>query len=272
MKHYLIALDMDGTLMYDWTTLLPETIDGIKRLKQQGHTFVIATGRPFRSTEKFYDLLELDTPMINYNGGIISSKNDPNFEEQLIWLEKNSILDVMNRHNAIINNAFCEIKDDIYLLKDDPRLYNFLHLENGAKLHIGDFVDILPGPTNGCILLCDLNHAQTIEDDIKKRYPGKLLARNWGSPEQAIIELYTPKTNKGEALLKVADYLGFKQEDIIAFGDGINDFELIQTAGWGVAMINGVDALKHTADDITHYDHKHNGVIRYLDDYLQNTK
>ena len=272
MKKYLIALDLDGTLLYDWTTLKPSTANYLKALQEAGHTLVIATGRPFRSSERFYDQLGLNTPMINYNGGIITSKHDPHFKEQTIWLEKEAILEVFSTHKHVILNAFCEIKDDVYLLEDDPKLYDFLHLENGARLFLGPFEKTLPGPTNGFIIIAQKDAGEHIVNHVNSHYQGVLMARSWGDHEVAILELYTPKTNKGEALSFVAQSLGFSLADVIAFGDGINDFELLKVAGWGVAMKNGVEDLKAQADDVTPWTNKEDGVIRYLDAYLKSNK
>lgn len=47
------------------------TISTIKKVRQAGHTVLIATGRPYRMAEKFYQQLELDTPMINFNGSLV---------------------------------------------------------------------------------------------------------------------------------------------------------------------------------------------------------
>lgn len=267
-KKKLIVLDLDGTLLYDWTTLKDSTADYLIELQKQGHTLVIATGRPFRSSEPFYDRLKLTTPMINYNGGIVSSKHDDAFEDQAVWLEKEAILEVFETHKENILNAFCEIKDDVYLLKDDPELYDFLHLENGARLFIGAFEHILPGPTNGFIIIARKEAGDAIVEHVNQTYKGVLMARSWGDHDVAILELYTPKTNKGEALKTVAAYLGFSLEDTIAFGDGINDFELLSVAGWGVAMKNGVEPLKALANDITEKTNKDDGVVHYLKRYL----
>lgn len=272
MKKHLIALDLDGTLLYDWTTLKSSTVSYLTSLQEAGHTLVIATGRPFRSSERFYDQLGLKTPMINYNGGIITSKHDPHFQEQTIWLEKEAILNVFTTHKDVILNAFCEIKDDVYLLEDDPNLYDFLHLENGARLFLGPFERTLPGPTNGFIIIAKKEAGNAIVEHVNASYQGILMARSWGDHDVAILELYTPKTNKGEALKFVADYLGFALEDVIAFGDGINDFELLNVAGWGVAMRNGVEDLKNQADDVTTWTNKEDGVIRYLEQYLNKNK
>ncbi|NCD07620.1 MAG: hypothetical protein EOL97_16040, partial [Spirochaetia bacterium] len=65
------------------------------------------------------------------------------------------------------------------------------------------------------------------------------------------------------------DYYDMNYDQVISFGDGYNDIEMIRDARLGVAMLNGVDDLKIVARDITTYDHDHDGIAHYLIDYFK---
>lgn len=264
MKRKLIAIDLDGTLLQDWETVSSETVSYLKTLKEAGHILVIATGRPFRSSIDFYDAIGLDTPLINYNGGLVTSKHDKNFKDYSLYIEKDHIVDIFDKTKAHIENAFCEIKDDIYLLKEDERIEPLLHNFNGAKLHVGEFEQTLPGPTNGFIIIAKKNEGKFIEDYIKEHHKEAVLSRNWGDKYRYIIEVFTPKTNKGNALKYVAEYYNIPREDIIAFGDAHNDLEMIEFAGVGVAMANAIDELKAIADIVTEKTNLEDGLIDHL--------
>lgn len=272
MEKYLIALDLDGTLLKDWQTISDETIKYLKELKEEGHTIVLATGRPFRSSEKFYDQLDLDTPLINYNGGYVTSKNDPDFVPFSLTVEKEKVIDVFTKNKEFIHNAFGEIKDDIYLLREEEEIKPLLHLFNGARLFVGDFKDTLKSDTNGFIIIANKGDGQYIESYINETYPGEILCRNWGNEYKYIIEMFTADTNKGNALEYVANYLGFKRENIIAIGDAHNDIEMLKYAGHGVAMANAQDSLLEVADEINQYTNLENGVAKYLKDFFENKK
>jgi Cof subfamily protein (haloacid dehalogenase superfamily) len=269
MKKYLISLDLDGTLLYDWETISKETLNYIKELKKQGHQFVIATGRPYRSSVEFHNQLGLDTPLINYNGGLVTSKSDPYFNEYSLTVKKEYVIDIFENNKQYIKNAFAEVKDDIYLLHDTEEIRPLLHHFNGSRLFVGNIKDILDQDTNGSIIIANEGQGKYIEDYVKNNYKGKVLSRNWGNEYESIIELFTPKTNKGLALKYVASYLGYKKEDIIAFGDGHNDIEMIEFAGLGVAMKNGHEELIEVADIVLDYNNKEDGVIKFLKNYLK---
>jgi len=266
MKKYLIALDLDGTLLYDWQTLKDETKDFLMDVKSKGHELVIATGRPYRSSIEYYNRLELDTPLINYNGGLITWKNNPEFEEVNVTVDRDAVIDIFNKNEAYIRNAFCEIKDDIYVMENTEEIQPLLHFFNGARLFSGSFEETLPKDegANGFIIVANKHQGQHIEEYVKKHYPNKLMTRNWGNEYEFIIELYTPKTNKGIALKHVADTLGFKREDVIAFGDGHNDIEMLEYAGTGIAMNNAHEELLKVADIHLKESHQENGIEKYL--------
>lgn len=269
MKRYLIAIDLDGTLLKDWENVSEETIKYLKEVKEKGHEIVIATGRPFRSTEAFYDAIGLDTPLINYNGGLVSSKKDPNFEGYSLRVDFDAILDIFENNKQYIHNAFGEIGDDIYLWEDTDEIKPLLHNFNGARLFVGEFKDILKEPTNGFIIIANKGEGHHIEQYVKSKYSETVLFRNWGNEYRFIIELFSPETNKGRALKYVSEYLGFDREDIIAFGDGHNDIEMLEFAGLGVAMKNAHDSLLHVADEVTEFKNHEDGLIKHLKKILE---
>jgi Cof subfamily protein (haloacid dehalogenase superfamily) len=268
MTRYLIALDLDGTLLQDWKSMSPNTISYLRGLSDAGHTIVIATGRPFRSSERFYDQLGLTTPIINYNGGLITNKHDPDFPRFNLSIPRDYLIDIHKRNESIIENAFGEVLDDIYLWKDTDKIRPLLHYFNGATLTVGPFDEILRHDPNGFLVVCHDGLAHRLEDDIATRYDGKLLARNWGADYDHVVEIYTPDTSKGRGLAYVAEHLGFERENIIAFGDAHNDIEMLEYAGWGVAMHNAQDVLKAHADDVTTRSNTEDGLIDYLKRWL----
>ena len=270
MKKYLFALDLDGTLLYDHETITENTKAYLKQLIKEGHQVVIATGRPFRSTERFHQELGLKTPVINYNGGLVTSKHDDNFQPYSITIDRKHILDIFNNNKNHIENCFGEVEDDIYLYQHteavDPLLHNF----NGARLFVGDLNEILMHDTNGFLIIAKKGQAKAIENYVEHNLQGKVLCRNWGAFYNYVIELYTPQTNKGRGLKYVAEHLGINPDNIVAFGDAHNDIEMLKYAGHGVAMKNAQDELKAHADAVTDYTNLEDGLIKYIQKYLEN--
>lgn len=78
------------------------------------------------------------------------------------------------------------------------------------------------------------------------------------------IEVMGEGATKGTALTWLCEHLGERLADAWAFGDNINDIPMLQTAGHGMAMINGEPEDREAADAITEYDNDHDGVARTI--------
>ncbi len=263
---YLILLDLDGTTLYDWQTLNDETIAVIRQVKALGHIVCIVTGRPYRSSKIFYDKLQLDTPIINYNGALIHHPHNHHFDEITREIDLNNILKVFNDISHLIENAFCEYYEDIYLYKMSEDIMPLIHPE-GGNIIAGDFKQTLKLNPNGFVLLTYPNKHNEVGKYLDENFKGILNYRNWGGEYSQIIEIYTPETSKGIGLNYLSTYFEIPKEKILAFGDGENDVEMIRNAGIGVAMANAVDSVKKEAQHITK-SNSENGVATFLKEFF----
>ena len=84
------------------------------------------------------------------------------------------------------------------------------------------------------------------------------------------IEISKKGVSKYGAISRLADILNIDNENIIAFGDGLNDLDMIKNCGVGVALKNALPEVKDLADYVTKYDHDDDGVIEFLKEYLNN--
>src|SRR5690625_1629015 len=75
-KKHLIALDLDGTLLTDSKEISARNKQMIFSAVEAGHIVVIATGRPHRASINYYHELNIDTPMVNFNGALIHHPKD----------------------------------------------------------------------------------------------------------------------------------------------------------------------------------------------------
>ena len=73
---------------------------------------------------------------------------------------------------------------------------------------------------------------------------------------------------KGQAVLWLADYLGIPREQTMAFGDSMNDESMIVQCGYGVAMCNGLEYIKHKADFVTRKSNDEDGIADFLESFV----
>lgn len=258
-KKYLIAVDMDGTLLNSNHQISTETKEYLKNLAKDGHKIIISSGRPIRGIISYYQELELTTPIICYNGSYIYPGQENDFPEYCFAFPKEKILQIINDIGYDkLDNIVLETNKDIYFLKDDESLDVFFTKKN-MNVHIGKIEDNLNEDTMTMLIkIKDVKYNDTIQSAIDKHPNIKL--RFWSGKWYHISEIYFDSINKGQALKKIADYYNINQDHIIAFGDATNDIELLSFAGTGIAMINAEDELKEFSDKISEFDNNHNGI------------
>ena len=268
MKKYLIALDMDGTLLNSQHQISTETSNYLRKLAKEGHKIIISSGRPIRGIRTFYNELELDTPAICYNGAYIYPGQEKNFPEYCFSFSQDKIKEIIKDISyAYLDNVILETNKDIYLLHDDEELDVFF-TKKEMNVHFGLIEDNLFENTMTMLIkVKDPKYSNLVQKSINKHPEIKL--RFWSGKWYDISEIYYDFINKGKALEKIATFYNIAKENIIAFGDASNDIELIKYAGIGIAMKNAEDELKQVADIITEEDNNHNGIKKALEKLLQ---
>lgn len=260
-KPYIIAFDMDGTLLNDKKKICFRTLHYLRKLSRQGHKIVLASGRPSRALWQYYNKLHLKTPMICYNGAYLFSPHDKNFKPIEFQFPRNIIINCVEDLKEFILNVMCETETEIWVDKPDRYLAKFFWYQN-MEIHVGELKDTLKKDPMTCIIQTPVEYTNTSKiDQIVEKYPG-IGARFWtGSP---YFELYYKTTSKGASLEKVEKYYNIPNERVIAFGDAENDVEMLSHAGISIAMKNGKESLKKYAKIVTSKDNNHNGIYDTL--------
>lgn len=266
MDKHLIALDLDGTLLRDDKTISDKTKKVISKAKEQGHVVMIATGRPFRSSEMYYHELNLDTPIVNFNGAFVHHPKDQNWGIHHSPLEISVAKDIVDACNSFeFYNIIAEVIDDVYLHYHDEKL---LDLFSFGDPHIttGDLRKFLNASPTSMLIHSEENQVKKIRSYLADVHAEVIEHRSWGAPFP-VIEIIKRGLNKAVGLKTTSEYFDIPPSRIIAFGDEDNDLEMLEYAGCGVAMENGIDEVKNVANDVT-LSNEEDGVAHYLNDLL----
>lgn len=268
MEQHLIIIDLDGTLLLSFMEYDQETMNYLKKLHADNHLIMIATGRPFRSSYFIYEMLGLKTPIINYNGALVSNPHDYKFIGTDLRINREELFDILDYAKDYLINVFSEIHDDIYVLDYNPSIHPYLHIDGGV-LHEGRLQDNLPDDPNGAILFIKEEFVEPLALYVKEKYSNTLYSRYWGENEEFhIVEIYNKNVNKGEGLKQTMEYYNIPKERVIAIGDGHNDIEMFNCAGIKVAMANAHPELLPHANIIT-TSNKEQGVLKFLKNYFK---
>ena len=266
MKPCLIAFDMDGTLLNEKKNISWRTKHYLKKLSKQGHKIILASVRPSRALIRYYIELQLDTPMICYNGANVFSPNDPNFKPIEFEFPKEVIVEIIDKIRPHIKNVMCEDEQNIWVDKKDEYLDTFFWY-NGMNVIYGELKDTLNKNPMTCIVQTPFEYRDTNDlDKVMESYPD-LCDRFWtGSP---YFEIFYKGISKGSSLEVISKYYDIPKERVIAFGDAENDREMFEFAGISVAMSNGKDSLKKAANHVSIRDNNHNGIYHTLKQILK---
>ena len=268
MKKYLIAVDLDGTLLPDLYSLSPYSVKVFNRLREEGHKIVITTGRPYRSSHFVYDAFNLDTPLINYNGCLITN---PSKNHEIISSDTMNRDDVINIYNKMKGNYslfFCESFDKIYSNIDNESVRLLMHYSKESELEVGDLNDILNTNIHGSLILASDDGGPIIKEYVEKTFDN-IGARIWSwGPYKNIVELFATTKTKGEAIKEVRELLGFSKEDTIACGDSQNDFEFFSECNIKVCLSNADDRIKEISDYVYPVDCASSGLAKFFNEFF----
>lgn len=253
----LVFFDVDGTLMTAKNQLPMSTKQAIKELKENGHIPVISTGRPPEMLASVADELEIENYIslngqhIVVDGETIHSNTLPTDAlENLIAAsyEQGDRTFLMTEHQVIGNTFMNEMMDPGFLT------YVYTHLHDvPTEVTLELFKHMTEKPLrreryeHEDVLMAFVNTSEENDAFYQKYFPELHFTRATPLLGEAIMK----GSHKAVGMEHIINYFDFKMEDTIAFGDSLNDLEMLETAEIGVAMGNGRDELKEIADYIT---------------------
>ena len=236
----IVFFDVDGTLLKFQTTQLSEkTVETLHRLQANGIKICVATGRPPVALPKFNEV-DFDA-FLTFNGSYCYTREgDVIFNNPISKEDVNIILRNAKRLGKPVSIAVKSRMTSNGTSEDLEQYYTFA----SQKLEISDdFYDLVENDeVYQLILACrEAEYA-----DILKDVTGAKITGWW----EKAIDIIPADGGKGRGIEKILEYYGFDKTEAMAFGDGGNDIEMLQTVGTGVAMGNASDKVKAIADDI----------------------
>lgn len=245
----MIVTDIDGTIVNADSQISPAVRETIKSLTEKGVKIILATGRMFRATYPVLEDLGLDTPIISYQGGLVKEYHG---EQKVLYAKytdktlAHEVIDYFRTKNVHIN---VYVNDVLYVENDDEYIKKYIENRNIVYTVVDDLKKV---EMNGLhkVLGIDKNPKKIIEvtAELKEKYKEKLYIIR-STPY--FCEVSNPQASKAAALCFLRDYWSLKPEEVLAIGDQDNDIDMIEAAGIGVAMGNGTENLKASADFIT---------------------
>lgn len=264
----LIAIDLDGTTLNQDSMITSKTKETLKKAINAGHHVSIATGRPFRMSHQFYQQLELTTPMVNFNGALVHIPNQHWDGERETLINREIAFEILSQKKQLnLDFIAAENRDTFFIDSFDFFDEKIFASSRPGEKNLLSPKNLTTNPTS-LLVRTDKRFAETVSAELTRQFGSYVDVRTWGGPT-AILEIVSKGIQKAKGVQEIANYLSIDQQDVIAFGDEHNDLELLDYAGWGVAMANGTDQLKGIANDVTPLSNQEDGLAVYLEKLLK---
>ena len=264
----LIAIDLDGTTLNQDSMITSKTKETLKKAINAGHHVSIATGRPFRMSHQFYQQLELTTPMVNFNGALVHIPNQHWDGERETLINREIAFEILSQKKQLnLDFIAAENRDTFFIDSFDFFDEKIFASSRPGEKNLLSPKNLTTNPTS-LLVRTDKRFAEAVSAELTRQFGSYVDVRTWGGPT-AILEIVSKGIQKAKGVKEIANYLSIDQQDVIAFGDEHNDLELLDYAGWGVAMANGTDQLKGIANDVTPLSNQEDGLAVYLEKLLK---
>ena len=241
----LVATDIDGTIFIPEKEFTQGVKDCINKLSRAGIKVVLVTGRMHAAASKIAKDLNLNTPVVSYQGGLVVENGEKLYERYLTEEQTERILIWAKKENIHINLY----NDDVLYSESDcyevQRYCNNLHTEYKVK----NFSEIKKDKINK-LLAIDYSNPERItryEKELQDIFPDLYIVKS----TPYFLEFSNPEASKKCAVEFLQNYWELKKEEILTIGDQNNDIALLQAGGLKIAMGNATDELKEIADYIT---------------------
>ena len=224
--------------------LRPRTRDALGRARRANVHVVLVTGRMFQSVRRYALEAGLDDPVVCYQGAVVAEPRSGT------WLRHVPIpLDLAREAIAALDGEGfgmnCYVDDELYVAEITPEARRYADFQD-LELHpVGDLLAWLHDPPTKLVVIDDPEVLDELEGRMKARFDGRLYI---SKSLPYFLEFAAPEVTKAAGLEFLARRLGFARERTIAFGDGENDVELVDWAGYGVAVANAHDRVRTVAD------------------------
>ena len=238
------ACDLDRTLIAQDALLRPRTAAAIAAARAAGIHVIVVTGRMFRSVLPYLEQAGLDDPVVCYQGAVVA---DPTTGAWLrdVPIPRAQALEAMD---AVIEAGFhlnCYVGDELYVREMTPQAEAYATFQHIPVHVVGDLRAWLDTDPTKLVAVGEPAALDELERVLKPRFAGRLFVSK-SLPH--FLEFAHPDVSKGSGLGFVAALLGFDAAEAVACGDGENDRELLDWAGFAVAVANAHPEILARAD------------------------
>lgn len=249
---------MDGTLVNSRDELPEDLFERIEQLKQIGVRFVIASGRQYYNLEKRFEAVKDDIIVIAENGAMIYDRGTCIYVDRMKYESVETFILLLREHTEVVT-VLCGVKS-AYIETKDEEFYRKLR-QYYERVEVVDDLLAVAKEDDICKIAVfnEISSEKYIypllqpyEDEFKLAVSGNF----W-------LDIMQRGVDKGTGIQKIQEYYQITPKECMAFGDYMNDYEMMQVCEYSYAMANAHPDLKEICKYETQSNNE-NGVVREL--------
>lgn len=244
MTYQLVVADIDGTLTNSAQQISPRVRRAVRLAQRRGVRVCLATGRTWHSGRRYFLTLGADAPAILYNGGLVYDfKGDRVlFRRPMAHRQARRVIEILDAFPDLAAHFY--VDDQIFVRWRTPLVMANARHDHISPRAVGDFRPLLVGQPMKFRVLGPRRRLFALARRIGRSGTAGTLVFS----ERESLEVLPPGISKGKALRRMARRLRIPLREVMAVGNELNDLEMIQAAGLGVAMGNSPAALRRAAN------------------------
>lgn len=224
--------------------LPPRTEAAIRAARAAGVRLVIVTGRMFVSVRPYVLQAGIHDPVVCYQGAVVAEPDTGR------WLRHEPIPVALAKEaiEAIAAEGFhvnVYVDDELFVHEITAEARAYADFQGLVIHEVGNLSAWLEKPPTKVVSVGEPELLDGLETRLKARFEGRL---HISKSLPFFLEIAAPHVTKGSGLQFLADHLGFSASGTVAFGDGENDLEMLEWAGFGIAVANAHERVLAIAD------------------------
>ncbi len=257
-----IAFDLDDTLLRSDLTVSDYTVDVLHRAKERGIVILPASGRTRDSMFPTVQRIGCADAFISCNGADVWTTDRDLLMQELLPVD---LAHEVARF-AADRGVYCQTYSPsrFYFSIDNEYAVSYANSSSLEGEYVGDLTAFIQNPVTKLLMMDTPERIAALYEEAKALFAGRA---SLTCSKPYFLECNPLRATKGNALRWCGQHFGFTMDELLTFGDSLNDVSMLEAAGTGVAMGNAREDVKALGFPVC-LSNDEDGVARYIDENI----
>lgn len=261
----LVVIDLDGTLLDANHCISARSKQVLQQVYSQGIPIMLATGRHYQDVYLLAKQIDIPLYLITSNGARVHARDGRLLYENHIPQDLIGEILQISQGYEVHRNLY---QQDLWLVEEPNEPLLNIHHASGFAYRITDFAKIDYNHIDKFYFNAPYEKLKPLQQKLIQRFGDQLYIT---FTTEIYLEVMNKGVSKGQALQQMLNIKGIKPSEVMAFGDGLNDVDMLNLVGHPVLMANAHQELKSQFPQAQQtLSNAENGVAYYLEKHLLN--